>query len=77
MVHCLLLSKVKIRWWSQFINKAIENGASAIIYNDHSFGEEKITTIKTPNTRKALSIVASNFYDNPSKKIKLVGVTGT
>ena len=60
-----------------FINKAIENGASAIIYNDHSFGEEKITTIKTPNTRKALSIVASNFYDNPSKKIKLVGVTGT
>ena len=60
-----------------FINKAIENGASAIIYNDHSFGEEKITTIKTPNTRKALSIVTSNFYDNPSKKIKLVGVTGT
>ena len=60
-----------------FINKAIENGASAIIYNNHSFGEEKITTIKTPNTRKALSIVASNFYDNPSKKIKLVGVTGT
>ena len=60
-----------------FIDKAIKNGASAIIYNDYRFGDEKITTIKTPNTRKSLSIVASNFYDNPSKKIKLVGVTGT
>ena len=60
-----------------FIDKAIKNGASAVIYNDYPFGDEKITTIKTPNTRKSLSIVASNFYDNPSKKIKLVGVTGT
>ena len=58
-------------------NNNSKNGASAIIYNDYRFGDEKITTIKTPNTRKSLSIVASNFYDNPSKKIKLVGVTGT
>jgi len=60
-----------------FIDKAIQNGASAVIYNDYHFRDEKITIIKTPNTRKSLSIVASNFYDNPSKKIKLVGVTGT
>ena len=33
-----------------FIDNAIENGASAIIYNDHSFGEEKITIIKTPSS---------------------------
>ena len=31
----------------------------------------------TDDTRKALAIVACNFYDNPSKKFKLIGVTGT
>lgn len=60
-----------------FIGKAIENGASAVIYNDYIFKDEKITCIKSPNTRKSLSIAASNFYENPSKKIKLVGITGT
>ena len=29
-----------------FIDKAIKNGASAVIYNDYPFGDEKITTIK-------------------------------
>ena len=60
-----------------FIDKAIENGASAVIYSDYGIKEENITFIKTTNTRKSLSVVVSNFYDNPSKKIKLVGITGT
>ncbi len=60
-----------------FIEKAIENGASAVIYNEYTFEDQNITCIKTPNTRKSLSIVSSNFYDNPSKKINLVGITGT
>ncbi len=60
-----------------FIDKAIENGACAVIYSDYNFKEVKITCIKTSNTRKSLSIIASNFYENPSKKIKLVGITGT
>ena len=32
-----------------FIDKAIENGASAVIYNDYNFKDQKITFIKTPN----------------------------
>ncbi len=38
---------------------------------------EDITILVVPDTRKALAIVSSNFYDNPSKKLKLIGVTGT
>ena len=36
-----------------------------------------VTLIKVENTRKALAKASSNFYDNPSKRLKLIGVTGT
>lgn len=62
----------------KFISKAIELGAVAIIcevfpseFNDH------ITYIKVENSDVALAIISSNFYGNPSEKLKLVGVTGT
>ena len=38
---------------------------------------EGITILVVPDTRIALAIVSSNFYDNPSKKLKIIGVTGT
>ena len=38
---------------------------------------ENITYIKVNNTAIALGIISSNFYDNPSEKITLIGVTGT
>lgn len=60
-----------------FIDKAIESGACAVIYSDYDIKDKKVTCIRTPNTRKSLSIISSNFYENPSKKIKLVGITGT
>ncbi|MCK9254730.1 MAG: UDP-N-acetylmuramoyl-L-alanyl-D-glutamate--2,6-diaminopimelate ligase [Bacteroidales bacterium] len=62
----------------KFINNAIENGASIIICE--KFPEKidsKLTYIKVISSSKALGILASNFYGNPSKKIKLIGVTGT
>ncbi len=61
-----------------YINKAIELGANAIVceeYPDQTF--EHITYVKVKDTSFALGIIASNFFDNPSEKIKLVGVTGT
>lgn len=62
----------------QFINKAIELGASAILceHLPESLNEE-ITYIQVENSARAMGFAAANFYQHPSKKLKLVGVTGT
>lgn len=65
-----------------FINKAIENGATAIIFEEGAdykefINNKSITFIMAPNTRLALSLCSCNFYDNPSKKMKVIGITGT
>ena len=61
-----------------YISKAIKSGATAIICevlpNDIQSG---VTYVQVDNSGKALGVVSSNFYDNPSSKLKLVGVTGT
>ena len=61
-----------------YIEKAIELGALAIIC-EHLPAKlnENVVYVKVKNSSRALGVVASNFYDNPSEKIKLVGVTGT
>ncbi|AEB75843.1 UDP-N-acetylmuramoyl-L-alanyl-D-glutamate--2,6-diaminopimelate ligase [Clostridium botulinum] len=61
----------------KFIPKAIENGAKVIVCSKDTEINESCTYIKVENTRKALAIIASNFYGNPSNKIKLIGITGT
>ena len=62
----------------QFINTAIKNGAIAIICEELPKQLHKnITYLQVKESNAALAIVASNFYDNPSEKLKLVGVTGT
>jgi len=61
-----------------YIKKSIEQGAMAIVCED--FPEEiktGITYVQVADTQKALAFMASNYYDNPSEKLKLVGVTGT
>jgi len=61
-----------------YIDKAIKDGAIAIICEDlpaHTAGE--VDFLMVGNSAIALGIVSANFYDNPSKKLKLVGVTGT
>lgn len=63
-----------------FLDSAIENGAIAAIVEDNvdlSKLPQNITYIKVGNTRKALAVTSCNLYDNPSKKFKLIGVTGT
>ena len=63
----------------KFIPKAIESGARTVVYqNDGAFErQEGITYVKVESSRKALAALASEYYDNPSSKLNLVGVTGT
>lgn len=62
----------------QFIEKAINDGAVAIICEEFpAEKQEGITYVRVKNSSEALGVAASNFYDNPSSEIKLIGVTGT
>ena len=62
----------------EFIETAINKGAIAIICD--SFPEiivSGITYIKVNDTNKAMAFMAANYFDNPSQKLKLIGITGT
>ncbi len=61
-----------------YIGKAISAGAKAIVCEElPSEMVNEITFVEVRNGNEALAIMASNFYGNPSKNLKLVGVTGT
>lgn len=62
----------------EFISKAVDLGASAIVCEklpDTIY--EKATYVTVKNSAQSLGIIAANFFGNPSQKLKLVGVTGT
>ena len=61
-----------------YISQTIIAGAKVIVLEDMPANlDDEITYIKVADSNIALGIIAANFYDNPSEKIKLVGVTGT
>jgi UDP-N-acetylmuramoyl-L-alanyl-D-glutamate--2,6-diaminopimelate ligase len=62
----------------KYIDDTINKGAIAILCEELPEAiNDKVTYIKVKDTSAALGIIAGNFYDNPSEKIKLVGITGT
>jgi UDP-N-acetylmuramoyl-L-alanyl-D-glutamate--2,6-diaminopimelate ligase len=62
----------------QFIDKAIELGAAAIVCEELPASQnEGVTYVQTSNSAEAAGIIAHNFYDQPTQKLKLIGVTGT
>ncbi len=62
----------------RFIPKAVEQGASAVLVEDMpEERSEGVTYVKVVSTDSAVGLVATAFYDNPSRKLRLVGVTGT
>lgn len=58
-----------------FSREAVERGAVAVVVEE--FQDLDIPQIKVENSRKALSRLGANLYENPSKDIKTIGVTAT
>ena len=61
-----------------FIPKAIENGATVVMCQDLPDSQpDSVLFIQVQDTDEALGVAASNFFGNPSRRLKLVGITGT
>ena len=62
----------------EYITKAVAAGAVAVVCEEVP-GElkEGVVYVKTGNSSEALGVMSSNFYGNPSRRMKVVGVTGT
>ncbi|MBN2350615.1 MAG: UDP-N-acetylmuramoyl-L-alanyl-D-glutamate--2,6-diaminopimelate ligase [Bacteroidales bacterium] len=62
----------------EYINQVIEKKAGCIVCEKIPDElTESVTYITVKNSAKALGVIASNYYDNPSERLKLIGVTGT
>lgn len=60
-----------------FIEQAIKNGAKVVVAEKDFEAIDGVKKIIVKDARKKLAELASNFYGNPSKKLKMIGVTGT
>jgi UDP-N-acetylmuramoyl-L-alanyl-D-glutamate--2,6-diaminopimelate ligase len=62
----------------KFIDKAIENGAQAVVLERMPEElRENVTYVQVPDTALALGMMSNTLFEEPSRKLKLVGVTGT
>ena len=60
-----------------YIEDAIDAGASAVVSCKEYTGKVSVPLIRVFNPRKAVSALASEFYGNPSRGLKVIGITGT
>ena len=66
-----------------YIPQALRNGAAVIVYEDEAAvgaeagAAEDTVFIRVESSRRAVALMADNFYDHPSRKLTLVGITGT
>lgn len=60
----------------KYAKSAVENGAVCVVC-EHEIEGVDVPCIIVENSRSALAEMACNFYGNPTKKLKLIGVTGT
>jgi UDP-N-acetylmuramoyl-L-alanyl-D-glutamate--2,6-diaminopimelate ligase len=62
----------------KFIDKAVEGGVIAIVCETiPEVTHEEVTYVRVRDSARALGLIASTFYDHPSEKLQLVGITGT
>ena len=60
-----------------YIFDAINKGAVAVVANGRAPVTNKIPILQVENPRKIMSKIAANFFNNPSKELKIIGITGT
>ncbi len=60
-----------------FIDDAIQSGAVAILSNGRNVKVKEVPLIRVKDPRAAMSHISANFYNHPSRKMKIAGVTGT
>jgi UDP-N-acetylmuramoyl-L-alanyl-D-glutamate--2,6-diaminopimelate ligase len=67
----------------RFVDEAVERGAKAVVIEESPVGGEAWTgpdrpdLVRVADSRKALARISSNFYGNPSSRVRLIGITGT
>jgi len=59
-----------------FIQEAIDKGAVAVV-TEKDYRSHKATVIRVPSSRKALALLSRRYYDFPSQRMRLIGITGT
>ena len=75
---CFVAVRGTISDGHNYIDMAIEKGAVAIVCEAFpSTLKDGVTYLKVKDSAKALALIACNFHDNPSEKLKIVAVTGT
>ncbi len=75
--HLFVAIKGTLSDGHSFVGKAVEKGAAAVLVSDEVDVPNGVSVLRVADTEAVVGIVATNFYGNPSKKMKLVGVTGT
>jgi len=61
----------------RFIEMAMRNGAAAVVAEDDAVVPAGIPYAKVADARRAMSVMASRFYGNPTDGLSLIGITGT
>ena len=65
---------------NKYLEDAIKSGASTIV-SERPFKKavvgERVNYIQVQDSRKALSLIAALWYENPAEKLKIIGLTGT
>jgi UDP-N-acetylmuramoyl-L-alanyl-D-glutamate--2,6-diaminopimelate ligase len=71
------LDKIELPDGHEFVDKAVAAGATSVMLQRDMPVPAGITKILVPDSRAALAIAAGEFYGHPSRKMKLIGITGT
>lgn len=64
---------------ADFIDEARKRGAAAVVCEEDvkNAVTDGVTVVSVENARKAYAVISANFYNNPQRKLKIIGVTGT